>query len=293
MQPKYFKIISILTVCSGWICAKNTLAQNDICRTLEFTSVIDGQALENHVIKNISLESQDTCRMACYLDNACLSYNFGRLQDHNYVCQLSDSDHYQHPKDLQQRKGFVYRGTVNECNSNPCNPPGKCIIDPSDNKYRCTAVRGDWKKINNNPVCFGARGDAYGAFKIKEDGFIVTFKLVHKQGSVRCSYDFPASYWGCVTKKNPDKNLLTVITHSNNTALLIANYAKSSLCRYYAYQLDGVTVNSTELVFNKLSTPLWATVGQEFRIWYGHDMVDCSEFNNCGQTCADVYAWYN
>lgn len=93
------------------LCA-SLLNFSEVCRTLKFTLPIDGQALENHVIKNISLESQDVCQMACYLDNACLSYNFGRLQNESYVCQLSDSDDYQHPNDLQQREGFVYGGTV-------------------------------------------------------------------------------------------------------------------------------------------------------------------------------------
>ena len=91
--------------------------------------------------------------------------------------------------------------------------------------------------------------------------------------------------------------LLTVITYPNKTALLLADYftrdhsAKREVT-YYSYQLAGIGVNSTELVFKKLPTPLSVSIGQEFQIWYGQDLTDCSEYNNAGQTCADVYAWY-
>ena len=104
-----------------------------------------------------------------------------------------------------------------------------------------------------------------------------------------------SSYWGCDDQDYGDKRLLTVITYPNKTALLLADYLKDdSGCgkKYYSYQIDGIGVNSTELVFNKLPTPLSVPYGQEFQIWYGQDLRDCSENNNGGETCADVYAWY-
>ena len=78
--------------------------------------IIDGHALQNHVIKNISLERQDACQVACYLENDCLSYNFGQLQGGDHICQLSDSDHIQHPGDLKITDGFSYKGTKVHCN---------------------------------------------------------------------------------------------------------------------------------------------------------------------------------
>ena len=83
-----------------------------VCRILEFTAPQDGDALINHVFKTIHLHGQDACRVACYLDNNCLSYNFGRHDpDGDFVCQLSDSDHMQHPGDLKKSRGFIYTGT--------------------------------------------------------------------------------------------------------------------------------------------------------------------------------------
>ncbi|KAL9970877.1 hypothetical protein ACROYT_G023330 [Oculina patagonica] len=191
----------------------------------------------------------------------------------------------------------------NACGKNPpCYNNATCQSGFTDKGYRCLCTSGfagehckkqSWKKINNNPVCFGARRDTYGTFNIKENGLVHTFKLVHKSGSLRCNPDAPASYWGCDNTWYGDKRLLTVITHPNKTALLLADYLRgSSSCKYYSYQIAGIGVNSPELVFNKLPTPMSVSVDQEFHIWYGQDLKECSEDNNSGETCADVYAWY-
>ena len=81
------------------------------CRVLQFASPKVGKALVNHVIKNISVGSPDVCEIECYLDNRCLSYNYGDQGNVRHKCELSDSDHKQHPRDLQQRLGFSYGGT--------------------------------------------------------------------------------------------------------------------------------------------------------------------------------------
>ena len=146
-----------------------------------------------------------------------------------------------------------------------------------------------WKKINTGPVCFGARGDSYGAFNIRESGVIHTFKLVHLSGSIRCNNGHPPSYWGCDYAWYKDTRLLTVLTFKNRSALLLADYTKR--CDY-SYKIEGVGVNDNELRFNNLPSPISVSVGDEFQIWYGQDLKNCSEENNSGQTCADVYAWY-
>lgn len=155
----------------------------------------------------------------------------------------------------------------------------------------------NWKKVNSDPICFGARDNSFGAFTIQEQGLISTFKLVHKSGSIRCNPEYPESYWGCTNPLFINANLMTVITDTNKTALLLAEYLNvlhnnARVREYYTYLLDGYGVNSTTLVFNYLPTPLPASVDQEFQIWYAHDLMNFNEDNNSGQTCADVYAWY-
>ena len=148
-------------------------------------------------------------------------------------------------------------------------------------------VSENWRKVNSDPVCFGARDDNYGAFTIQEPGLIFTFKLVHNSGSISCNPHYPESYWSCTSPAIEDANLMIVVTYKNKTALLLAEYLSQ-----YRYALDGFSVNSETLVFNQLPVPLSVSVGLELQIWYQQDLTNSSEDSNSGQTCADVYAWY-
>lgn len=126
-----------------------------------------------------------------------------------------------------------------------------------------------------------------------ENGSIYTFKLVHVHGSVRCQGNTPASYWGCTHYTYGDKQLGTIITFKNKTALQLAEYrGEGKGCGYYSYKLDKVAVNSSVLEFNNLPSPLTVSTGQEFQVWFSGDLYNCGESTNSGQTCIDVYAWY-
>ena len=64
-------------------------------------------ALRNHVIQLVQVNDKDQCELLCYLEQMCLSFNFGSGD-----CELSNSDHYQHPEDLVYRIGFSYHPTA-------------------------------------------------------------------------------------------------------------------------------------------------------------------------------------
>ena len=100
---------SFIFLSTSWIALPDLSAQG--CRALQFVSPREGKALVNHVIKNVSVGSSDICEIECYLDNRCLSYNYGDQGNVRHKCELSDSDHKQHPNDLQERLGYIYRGT--------------------------------------------------------------------------------------------------------------------------------------------------------------------------------------
>ncbi|XP_022778781.1 uncharacterized protein LOC111320374, partial [Stylophora pistillata] len=45
-----------------------------------------------------------------------------------------------------------------------------------------------WQKINGEePVCFGAEDNQYGAFNMRKSGRVKTMKPVHRSGWVRCN----------------------------------------------------------------------------------------------------------
>ena len=86
------------------------------CRSLRFEKPVDGSALQGHVIENVSLhmgtELSGECRSVCGMEINCFSINIGP-PDNNGVrlCQLSNSDHTQHPGDLKPQEGFLYLAT--------------------------------------------------------------------------------------------------------------------------------------------------------------------------------------
>lgn len=85
----------------------------DACRVLKFTAAEEGRYLEHHVIQSILVDDNDFCQMKCYVEQTCSSYNLGSMESRDkFVCELSDSDHYQHPGDLVFKKGFSYHPAV-------------------------------------------------------------------------------------------------------------------------------------------------------------------------------------
>ena len=52
------------------------------------------------------------CRNGCTMEDRCKSINMGPSGEKDkFLCQLSDSDHLQHPNDLKPIASFMYRGT--------------------------------------------------------------------------------------------------------------------------------------------------------------------------------------
>ena len=158
-------------------------------------------------------------------------------------------------------------------------------------------LSGVWQKINEGSVCFGAKNDRYGAFNMTKSGRVQAMKLVHRNGSVRCTRNINPTYWGCVSLPTyPENTLMTIITKANREALLPSaeELKNSASCgnKKHIYFLEKTSQNSTELVFGNLSSFLTLLRNQELQIWYGQDWIDCSEDGNSGATCVDVFAWY-
>ena len=56
------------------------------------------------------------------------------------------------------------------------------------------------------------------------------------------------------------------------------------------YSLPGHTPDSPELLFDNFTTPLPATAGQQFAVWFGEDFDSCGDSDNGWEkTCVDVY----
>lgn len=77
-----------------------------------FNSHLRDHALRGHVFKAVFVEDEELCRLNRYLENNCISYNFVKNKT---FCELSDSDHRQHPEDLQPMNGFLYGAGKVKC----------------------------------------------------------------------------------------------------------------------------------------------------------------------------------
>lgn len=146
-------------------------------------------------------------------------------------------------------------------------------------------------------VCFGSKDDSYGAFRVLVPGRIITFKLTYLKGSVNCLNDVPrfTSIWGCGIASFGDTTMGTYITYSNKTRLLPkAQYLKREEgCLQSYYYLPWATIDSSELVFDNLSSPLAVTGNEEFQVWFGEDLFNCGDHDNGAEkTCARVYGLY-
>lgn len=81
----------------------------DVCRSLRFTNAIPGFALSNHVIGEFRVNDEEQCKIKCFLEKSCFSYNYGPSQRKDFSCELNDADSSSHPEDLFPRDEFVYQ----------------------------------------------------------------------------------------------------------------------------------------------------------------------------------------
>ena len=144
-------------------------------------------------------------------------------------------------------------------------------------------LTGHWRKMNSNPVCFGARDNKFGRFTISLSGRATKIRLVHISGSLACVGNVYHTHWGC--RSSSFNFFETVITDATNNII----FPPSSIITestQVGYDLDGYTLDSPEI---QLSFKTTVSAGQEYRIWYGQDLNDVSENNNSGTACVDVF----
>ena len=84
---------------------------------------------------------------------------------------------------------------------------------------------------------------------------------------------------------------MTLVTFQNRTRLQPAKIF-GSRCNPQ-YSINGSSLNSTSLSFERFDIPLAAAVDDNFQIWFGQDFTNCSEDNNTGVICVDVHALYS
>ncbi|XP_032242320.1 uncharacterized protein LOC116620734 [Nematostella vectensis] len=112
-----------------------------LCRILPLLPASNNTALKNHVIANMSVDNVKNCAAKCFLNPRCASVNYQQSTD-KVTCELSSSDHLQHPLDLVPQPGFMYRGTKNGCSSHQCPENATCFPGLSPDTHNCACPEG-------------------------------------------------------------------------------------------------------------------------------------------------------
>ena len=145
-------------------------------------------------------------------------------------------------------------------------------------------------------MCFGAKHNVFGKFQLPSSGKLAAIKLVHLYGYVSCLAPHPShwSYWGCAHHGGTTNYNNVVITDAHNHIILPPSQliVTGSLAPGKWYYNVGYSSVSPELVLSVFSHPLHVSSGQEFRVWYGEDLVNFYDHDNDGKVCSDVYALY-
>ncbi|XP_078354809.1 uncharacterized protein LOC144639374 [Oculina patagonica] len=135
-----------------------------------------------------------------------------------------------------------------------------------------------WVKLNQDPVCFGAKDNRYGSFKVSTNITVASLMLVHQSGAVRCNDESPNdSNWGC----GDDRINVYLTDHS-----ILVPATSVPTDEYQFYTMAGYTSNSPVLVFCQ---DFSFSTTDELHLWYGEDLFDNGESDNVGTSCADVY----
>ncbi|XP_015760564.1 PREDICTED: uncharacterized protein LOC107339768 isoform X2 [Acropora digitifera] len=217
-----------------------------------------GYALIHHAYKSFFTRRLASCYMSCNTQPTCQSLNYN-LADK--TCELNNDIKYFRPKYFVKKPAFVYAE----------NPDSET----------------PWRKLNSAPVCFGAKDNQFGRFRVEVGGSIQAVKLVHVSGAVNCYFPRNASSkWGC-DLQNVKQYIFVLLTDTSNTILLPMGQSHGS-----RYTLPGYDAQSSEIIFTGFPNPLYLSSGQELRVWYEEDLKDQSEHDNSGTSCTDVFAKY-
>ncbi|XP_068734294.1 uncharacterized protein [Montipora capricornis] len=313
MKPRYWfsAVFLVARICD--IKAANQVCYNE--------NSVDGMFLKGHTFKTLWIQSPLECAIICDQDIRCQSLNFIIYRN---ICELNNRTKEARPEDFLPDSNRFYMkrafnrvplGSIQELPAESCAEikasEGNKVADSKhwiySDENAGQAIQATcqeaWQKINEDPVCFGARDDQYGAFNMTKTGNVTAMKLVHRSGSIKCNSVDDASYWSCTNLNFYAKNtFMTIITNANKKALLPTekDMETASFCnqKKHFYVLERINQGSSELVLSSHSSPLRLLKNQELQIWYGQDWINCSEYDisgkadNTGTTCVDVFAWY-
>ena len=151
--------------------------------------------------------------------------------------------------------------------------------------YFFIAKSNSWELQASN-VCYGAKNNEYGQFKLKKRGQLKAIRMKHVSGYLDCDSDNPKTNSKSRLGSYPIKTIITdkqkSIVFPDHEMVVKSNYS---------FLIRGYDARTSEfLTYVDSINPMYVEVGTELRIWFGEDLQDTSEHDNIGKHCVDVYA---
>ena len=84
-----------------------------------------GYRLKNHTVRTIDVIEEDLCKLHCYLEPNCVSFNFHKIRQASgkHKCELNNAT-IEHDGELVKNESYIYRGaevrmtfTCEECDN--------------------------------------------------------------------------------------------------------------------------------------------------------------------------------
>ncbi|XP_031571425.1 uncharacterized protein LOC116305621 [Actinia tenebrosa] len=128
-------------ICAAF-CSRISLSNG--CKEMHFRFGVDGYALANHTFLTDKALDDDHCQSKCFMDDRCISYNFGRGASWELqTCELNEADHKQFPEDLVPRPDTTYNMAENTCN---CTANEICRMNFVNMTHYCERKPGKYEK---------------------------------------------------------------------------------------------------------------------------------------------------
>ena len=87
------------------------MLSTDYNRILIFKEPIFNAALTGHIIRTVKVSDDGGCRVMCYMEPNCVSFNVGPSDDGTRTCNLNNAtDDSVSPTSLVDRANFSYNG---------------------------------------------------------------------------------------------------------------------------------------------------------------------------------------
>ncbi|XP_057316573.1 uncharacterized protein LOC130657602 [Hydractinia symbiolongicarpus] len=247
----------------------------------------DDELPDGGVTKYLKRETKVSCLLKCDRDKNCdnIMFKLENKEVRNGECWFVKNNATDTAEDIQKLKKDIaiegYKKTLPTKAS--CKFGYRVITNTSKEMCKC---KGEWILLKNY-VCFGARANEFGTFKIQHDAVIIAIKLVHVSGKgVKCSEETRFTKWGCdIYYPFNVENVAVVVTDDQDNVLYPS-------MKYHVnhgfFNVSGYNANSPYLIYNATSHTVHK--GQEMRLHYGEALLSSYSSNNSGESCADIYA---